>query len=823
MNKWRPNLLRSYSSSAKTLAVFLLVLMFTSMLTVASRLTWRAYGLDEATAVLTEWTIPTAGSLPSGLSLDPSGNCCWFVESAGNKVTHLDPSTDTFRQWTIPTPDSNPTSLALTTISDSLAVFGTESAKNKVFVFFPDTGVFREYTLPEDSGPQNISIESGGAQVRAWFTGFKRNVVGQIIYDPVSRTAQLYELSLPATAGGGASDVYTGSGIIWFAGKSAIIRLDRAAGQSTAWAIPSHASTQAASLDVDSLGQVWYTSTSPGTNYVGVLIENTFTEWQVPAIAADARVISINPVTRNPWFVEHRGDKIAKLDPSSGGIVTSSRPTPARSNLIAGAIFTHVAGPVLPSTVVIAPVPSTPTMSSTEQFTEWALAAGSGPRDVVVDASGDVWILESSANKVARLSLVSDFLIECDPPSLIVPQSFNGTSTCTVTSIDGFSSPVELEGSWVGAEPTRVAYTLPGPITPPPGRSVSSTLIISAGPRASTGTFTFRATGTSGSLTHSANLEVTIAAGVADFALTAAPSYLSIPPGGSATSTVTVQSLGVFFSPVSLTSSGVPDGMTLLFETNPVTPPIGATISSAVTVRVSGAPTTTYTLAITGTGGSLTHSTTLTVQVTGGGPCLIATATYGSELTDEVQFLRDFRDSSVMKTKVGSNFMVAFNAFYYSFSPTVAQFIREHQTVRTVVKFVLYPLMGILKIGASVFSLFRMNHEAGAVASGLLVSSLIGIVYLAGPLTAVLVYSSKARRITKRLQVPMVVVLLSGLVAVFFITALGAPALVTMVATSTIVVASLAASGVFGSLAMLRIARSLGNSHLLKAKRTERT
>lgn len=47
-----------------------------------------------------------------------------------------------------------------------------------------------------------------------------------------------------------------------------------------------------------------------------------------------------------------------------------------------------------------------------------------------------------------------------------------------------------------------------------------------------------------------------------------------------------------------------------------------------------------------------------------------------------------------MKTNTGSNLMVAFNAFYHSLSPTVAQFIRERQTVRTVVKFVLYPLGG---------------------------------------------------------------------------------------------------------------------------------
>jgi len=797
-----------YSFSAKPIAFFLLLLMLASMLIVVTPARV-AHGLNDVTAALTEWTIPTADGLPTGLALDPSGNCCWFVESSGNKIVHLDPSDDTFREWTIPTPDSDPTSLALTTISGSLAVMGTESAKNKVFLFFPSTGKFKEYTLPTDSGPQHVSIEPAGTQIIAWFTELKGNSVGEIVYDPNSGTARLYELTLPAAAGGGAKGVYAGSGIIWFAGNSAIVKWDRTANQFATWAIPSHPSTQAVFLDVDILGQVWYTSTSPGStsaySYVGVFrSDNTFTEWQFPTIGADVRVVSVSPVTQNPWVAEYGEHKIAKLDPSTGGIVTSSRPTTTRFTPTVGAIFTHVAGPILPSTVVVAPASSRPEVSTNEQFMEWTLAAGSQPHDVVVDASGDVWILESSANKVARLSLLSDFILDCDPSSLTVVQSANGTSTCTVTSIDGFASAVELAGSWLGAEPGGVAYTLSTLITPPPGRGVSSTLIISAGPRASTGTFTFKVTGTSASLTHSTNLEVTIAAGVADFAITVSPTYLPIPPGGSAASTVTIQSLGVFFSPITLASSGAPDGVTLLFETNPVTPPIGGTTSTTVTVRVSGAPTGTYTLTVTGTGESLTHGTTLTVQVAGGGPCLIATATYGSELSDQVQFLRNFRDGSIMRTKLGSNFMVAFNAIYYSFSPTVAQFIGGHQTVRTGVKFVLYPLMGILRISASVFDLFSMNHEAGAVAAGLLVSSLIGVVYLAGPLTALLAYSSRARRVTKRLQVPIVVVLLSASATVISITALGAPAVVTMVVTSTIVLASLAASALFASQAMVK-------------------
>ena len=793
--------------------VFLLALMIMPLFSGGASATPSAYGLGDATATLTEWTIPTTGSLPAGLALDPSGNCCWFVESSGNKVAHLDPSTYTFQEWAIPTSGSNPTSLALATISGSVVVVGTESVKNKVFLFFPNTGRFREYTLPvEYSGPQYVSVEGTDTQINAWFTERTGGLVGELTYNSISGTATMHQLKLPTEAGGGATGVHAVTGTIWFAGNTAIVKWDSSSGQFTTWNIPVHPSTQGAFIDVDALGQIWYTSTGLGTtitySYVGVLrSDNTFTEWQVPTVGADAQAISINPVTQSPWIAERRVDKIAKLDPSSGGTITraSSRTTQLEPPIMP--IFTGVAGPVLPSTVKMAPTTSTPVISTTEQFTEWTLHAGSGIDSMVVDKSGEVWMLESSTDKVARFSLSSDFLVTCDPLSLILTQDSNATSICTVTSVDGFASDVQLAGSWLGREPSGVFYTLPSPVSPPPGRGISLSLIISAGPAASVGTFTLHVNGTSGSLTHKFDLEVTIAAGVADFTLTATPSYLAIAPGGTGTSTITIQSLGVFFSPVTLTVSGAPQDVTFLFRPNPVTPPIGKTTSSDLTVHVSGALQGTSTVAIVGTDGSLTRSTTLTVQITGG-PCLIATATYGSELSNEVQFLRNFRDKSIMKTNSGSNFMIVFNAWYYSFSPSVAQFIRENSGARTVTKFMLYPLMGILRLAAASFYLLPTNLEIGAILSGVIVSSLIGVVYVTLPLTALLACSGRSRRIAQRLQTPVVIILFGALAVVVFMTVFGGPAIPMMIGTSTIVLASLSTSALATSRTLLHMART---------------
>jgi len=51
-----------------------------------------------------------------------------------------------------------------------------------------------------------------------------------------------------------------------------------------------------------------------------------------------------------------------------------------------------------------------------------------------------------------------------------------------------------------------------------------------------------------------------------------------------------------------------------------------------------------------------------------GGGCLIATATYGSEMAPQVQLLREIRDNQLMNTGSGASFMTGFNQFYYSFS-----------------------------------------------------------------------------------------------------------------------------------------------------------
>jgi hypothetical protein len=81
-----------------------------------------------------------------------------------------------------------------------------------------------------------------------------------------------------------------------------------------------------------------------------------------------------------------------------------------------------------------------------------------------------------------------------------------------------------------------------------------------------------------------------------------------------------------------------------------------------------------------------------------GGGCLIATAAFGSELTPQVQLLREIRDNMVLQTKSGSIFMTGFNQFYYSFSPAVADYERDNTTFKEAVKLILTPLLTSLTL-----------------------------------------------------------------------------------------------------------------------------
>lgn len=187
----------------------------------------------------------------------------------------------------------------------------------------------------------------------------------------------------------------------------------------------------------------------------------------------------------------------------------------------------------------------------------------------------------------------------------------------------------------------------------------------------------------------------------------------------------------------------------------------------------------------------------MTICIPGIPKCIIATATYGSELSPEVQLLRNFRDRDILRTFAGSEFMKVFNPFYYSFSPQVASVISENNGLKAVMRYVLYPLIGILWASQQMYDALALNPEAAVVVAGLFAGSMIGLVY-ALPFTScacLLARRVTGRRLTRRHAAMLVAVLdvALGLIVVSELTGL---ALLMQFSTSVVVLAAVALPGI---------------------------
>ncbi len=152
------------------------------------------------------------------------------------------------------------------------------------------------------------------------------------------------------------------------------------------------------------------------------------------------------------------------------------------------------------------------------------------------------------------------------------------------------------------------------------------------------------------------------------------------------------------------------------------------------------------------------------------------------------------------KLKAGSSFMLAFNAWYYSFSPYVASYISTHWVDRAIMKAVLYPLVGILALASATFSATSSKPEFAALLSGLVASGLIGAFYVGLPFG---VLRSKIRRlrgmrVQRLLEESLAALFLSGM-ATLLLGELFSSSILLMTAASTIVLSTLLLSAAYTS------------------------
>ena len=193
-----------------------------------------------------------------------------------------------------------------------------------------------------------------------------------------------------------------------------------------------------------------------------------------------------------------------------------------------------------------------------------------------------------------------DFSITANPSSVTFNTSSTGTFTVTITAQNGFAGTVNLSTSTTPSSGVTVSCN-PTSIS---GGSGSSTCSLNS---PTPGTYTVTVTGTSGSLSHSTNVSVTVTQPTPpDFSITSNPTDLTVNAATSGTSTITITPLNGFTGNVTLVATTNSTNLTCNLSPNTISGGSGTS-----TLSCSGSSASNYLATVTGTSGSLSHSTTV--------------------------------------------------------------------------------------------------------------------------------------------------------------------------------------------------------------------
>ncbi|WP_187143402.1 FG-GAP-like repeat-containing protein [Terriglobus albidus] len=256
-----------------------------------------------------------------------------------------------------------------------------------------------------------------------------------------------------------------------------------------------------------------------------------------------------------------------------------------------GSVNLSVSG--LPSGVTAAFSPNPTTGSSNLTFTaSSSTAVGQYPL-TITGTSGTITKTFSTT-----LSVYTPTFTLSGSGTVNIGQGTSGTGYLYVNGQYGFSGNVNLS---VSGLPSGVTATFsPNPTTG------SSQITFAAASSVAVGQYPLTITGTSGSKT----VTMTMTLGVYTPTFTLSGYGASIGQGTSGSGYVYVNTQYGFSSPVTLSATGVPSGVTATFLSNPTTGSTTITFAAS-----SSAATGQYPITITGTSGSLTATTTLTLSV----------------------------------------------------------------------------------------------------------------------------------------------------------------------------------------------------------------
>ena len=259
----------------------------------------------------------------------------------------------------------------------------------------------------------------------------------------------------------------------------------------------------------------------------------------------------------------------------------------------------------LPSGVSAGFSPATVTGGGSSSLT-LTVAGGTAAGSYPVTITGSDGTLSHTAGITLTVA-APDFTVGASPSSQTVAAGSNGTYTVTVTALNGYNGVVGFTASGL---PSGVSAGF-SPATVTGGGSSSLTLTVAGGTAA--GSYPVTITGSDGTLSHTANITLTVPQ-PPGFSLGTAPSGHSVTAGSSAAYTLTVGALNGFNGVVTFSTSSLPAGANAGFSPATVTGSGSTTLT--ITTTVGTTPPGSYPVTVTATSGTLNHTVNITLTVT---------------------------------------------------------------------------------------------------------------------------------------------------------------------------------------------------------------
>jgi hypothetical protein len=229
-------------------------------------------------------------------------------------------------------------------------------------------------------------------------------------------------------------------------------------------------------------------------------------------------------------------------------------------------------------------------------------------------------------NDLTNSTGAASFSLSDSASALSLPRSSSAGSIVSVAGQNGFNSSVSLVASGLPSGVTAVFS--------PSSTTGNSSLTFTASSTAATGTFNVTVTGVSGALRGATSISLTVV--TPSFTLSSSAAGLTLPRGSSAADLVAVRPQNAFKGSVSLVASGLPSGVTAVFN------PSNTTGNSLLSFTASSTATTgTFKVTVTGVSGALGGATSISVTVVAPGFTLSSpgaglTLPRGSSSTDVV-------------------------------------------------------------------------------------------------------------------------------------------------------------------------------------------